>query len=103
MIFPADFVYLLFQTYLVTKDFRPPHQWGEASCPLREFNICTAVFEKPHCGKSLLPFMQSRILLSWTMLSSYSFTCGGMAPSWFLRVDAHTPSSYWIARESGTI
>lgn len=48
----------------------------------RDFNICTTVWEKPHWGKSLLPFMNKRTLWELTTLSSVDFN-SELNPAYF--------------------
>jgi len=43
---------------------------------LRDFNICTTVFENPHCGNSLVPFIKRTTLLEVTTLSNVIFSSG---------------------------
>jgi len=39
----------------------------------RDFNICTTVFENPHCGKSLVPFINRTILFEAITVSRVDF------------------------------
>lgn len=42
----------------------------------KDLKICTTVFENPHCGKSLVPFINKTILFDVTTLSNVVFNSG---------------------------
>jgi len=63
----------------------------------KDLKICTTVFENPHCGKSLVPFINKTILFDVTTLSNVVFNSGVKAetnqnqkkPKLHLRLNIH--------------
>ena len=66
---------------------------GTLSC----LRICTTVFENPHCGKSLFPFMNSTTLLDATTLSRAAFSSGvSAARSTTRSIPSHSSSALFF-------
>lgn len=50
-----------------------------SKCTFKDFNICTTVWENPHCGKSFDPFINRTTFSEVTTLSIVVFSSGDNA------------------------